>query len=269
MTLLFTTLFSSGAMAAPPLPPEPPFVWTTNLLYRFSASEGAASDDERSPASDGDPVARWLNLGSAEDAVQTTPARQPVYRTGGLNGRPYIACDRALEQHFEDLAFSQPSGFSNFNPFTVFVVTDAIGELDQFPAILGSPASNGGKMGFYFRDPEGGQIHWIKSQIRVGNVASPQLIMAAAGRNAAGTTSSGHVRYWVRQNRAGLWEAASQTSNLVSTAIASTQFLRSTGVSTGGLFHGRLYEFLFYEGTLDDAATFAIEDWLMARYAIA
>ena len=269
MTLLFTSLFSSGAMAAPPLPPEPAFVWTTNLLYRFSASEGVQSDDEGVPASDGDPVARWLNLGSAEDAIQTTPARRPIYHTGGLNGRPYIACDRTLQQHFEDLAFAQPSGLTNLNPFTVFAVTDAVGALDHFPAILGSPATNGGKVGFYFRNPESDQVHWIKSQIRVGNVANPQLIMGAAGRNAAGTTSSPNVRFWVRQNRAGLWETFSQSNNLVSTAIATTQFMRSTGLSSGGYFHGRLYEFLLYEGTLDNATTFAIEDWLLARYAIA
>lgn len=265
MTLLFTSLFASGTL---PAPPEPEFVWTTNLLYRLSASEGVQSDDEGSPANDGDPVARWLNLGSAEDAIQTTPARRPVYRTGGLNGRPYIACDRVLQQHFEDLAFSQPSGLTNLSPFTVFAVTDEVAALDQFPSILGSPATNGGKVGFYFRDPESGQIHWIKSQIRVGNLANPQLIMAAAGRNAAGTTSSPNTRFWVRQNRSGLWETTSQSSNLVSTAIASTQFLRSTGLSSGGFFHGRLYEFLLYQGTLDNSTTFAVEDWLSARYAI-
>lgn len=266
MTLLFTSLFASGTL---PAPPEPEFVWTMNLLYRLSASEGVQSDDEGSPANDGDPVARWLNLGSAEDAVQTTPARRPVYRTGGLNGRAYIACDRTLQQHFEDLAFSQPSGLTNLSPFTVFAVTDGVAALDQFPSILGSPATNGGKVGFYFRDPESGQIHWIKSQIRVGNLANPQLIMAAAGRNAAGTTSSPNTRFWVRQNRSGLWETTSQSSNLVSTAIASTQFLRSTGLTSGGFFHGRLYEFLLYQGTLDNSTTFAIEDWLSARYAIA
>lgn len=265
MTLLFTSLFASGSL---PAPPEPEFVWTENLLYWFSASEGVQIDEEGSPSSDGDPVARWLNLGSAEDAAQSESARQPVYRTGGINGRPYIACDRALQQHFEDLAFSQPSGLTNLSPFTVFTVIDAVGALDQFPAILGSPATNGGKVGFYFRDPEAGQIHWIKSQIRIGNIANPQLIMAAAGRNAAGTISSPNTRFWVRQNRAGLWEMTSQSSNLVSTAIASTQFLRSTGLSSGGYFHGRLYEFLLYQGTLNNTTTFAIEDWLAARYAV-
>lgn len=266
MTLLFTSLFSAGAM---PAPPEPGFPWTTNLLYRFSASEGVHKDDAATPAADGDGVARWVNLGAAEDALQPVAARRPIYRTGGLAGRPYLACDRTLVQHFEDLAFTQPFGVTSFNPFTVFAVTDAVADLDQFPSLLGSPATNGGKVGFYFRDPEAAQIHWIKSQIRIGNVANPQLLMAAAGRNAAGTTLSPYARFWLRQNRAGLWEATSQSSNLSSTAIAATQFLRSTGSSTNGYFHGHLYEFLIYDGTLDDETTFAIEDWLAVRYGLA
>jgi hypothetical protein len=268
MTLLFTSLFSAGAMPAPPEPPEPDFPWTANLRYRFTASQGVHKDDEGTPAANGDGVARWLNLGAAEDAIQTVAARRPTFQAGGLAGRPYLACDRALEQHFEDLAFTQPSGVTTLDPFTVFAVTDAVADLDQFPALLGSPASNGGKVAYWFRDPAGFQIHWVKSQIRSGDVANPQLLMAAAGRNAAGTTTSAYARFWLRQNRVGAWETSSQASNLVSTAIAATQFLRSTGLATGGYFHGHLYEFLLYEGTLDDATTFAIEDWLAARYGL-
>lgn len=172
-------------------------------------------------------------------------------------------------QHFADLAFTQPSGVTTLDPFTVFAVTDAVTGLDQLPALLVSPASNGGKVALWFRDPAGLQIHWVKSQIRSGDVANPQLLMAAAGRNAAGTTTSPYARFWLRQNRTGVWEVSSQGSNLVSTAIAATQFLRATGLATGGSFHGHLYEFLLYEGTLDDETTFAIEDWLAARYGLA
>jgi hypothetical protein len=222
-------------------------------------------DDAATPAAHGDGVARWINLGAAEDALQPNAARRPTLRTGGLAGRPYLACDRALEQHFADLAFTQPSGVTTLDPFTVFAVTG----LDQLPALLGSPASNGGKVAFWFRDPAGLQIHWVKSQIRSGDVANPQLLMAAAGRNAAGTTTSAYARYWLRQNRAGVWEVSSQGSNLVSTAIAATQFLRATGLATGGYFHGHLYEFLLYDGTLDDETTFAIEDGLATRYGFA
>jgi hypothetical protein len=269
MTLLFTSLFSAAATPAPPDPPEPDFPWTANLRYRFSASQGVHKDDAATPAANGDGVARWLNHGAAEDALQPDAARRPTFRTGGLAGRPYLACDRTLEQHFEDLAFTQPSGVTTLDPFTVFAVTDAVTGLDQLPALLGSPASNGGKVAFWFRDPAGLQIHWVKSQIRSGNAANPQLLMAAAGRNAAGTTTSAYARFWLRQNRTGVWETSSQASNLVSTAVAATQFLRATGLATGGYFHGRLYELLLYAGTLDDATTFAIEDWLAARYGLA
>ena len=65
-----------------------------------------------------------------------------------------------------------------------------------------------------------------------------------------------------------MWEVSSQGSNLVRTAIAATQFLRSTGLATGGYFHGHLYEFLLYDGTLDAETTFAIEDWLATRYGL-
>lgn len=149
MTLLFTSLFSAGAM---PAQPEPYFPWTANLRYRFSAGEGVHKDDAATPAADGDGdgVARWINLGSAEDALQPVTARRPIYRTGGLAGRPYLACDRTLARYFEDLAFSQPSGVTSLDPFTVFAVTDAVADLHQFLALLGSPATNGGKVGSTF-----------------------------------------------------------------------------------------------------------------------
>lgn len=270
MPLLFTSLFASGGLGTSTAPIEPAFIWTDALLYRFSASSAVFADtDGLIPATDMDPVARWGNLGSAEDALQPVLANRPLWRTGGLNGRPYLSCDHTLAQCFDDLAFAQPSGTSAIAPFTVFVVTDAIAALDQFPALLGAPATNGGKMAFYLRPVVNDQIHWIKSQVRVGNVANPQLLMGAIGRNAAGATSSPHTRLWLRQNRQDIFAAASQTASLTSTAIASTQFLRCTGISTNGYFDGKIFEFLLYDGVLDDATTFAIEDWLAARYAIA
>ncbi len=92
--------------------------------------------------------------------------------------------------------------------------------------------------------------------------------MAAAGGTAAGTTSAPYARCCLRQNRAGLWETTSQSNNLSSTAIATTQFLRPTGLSTNGYFHGHLCEFLLDDGTVDDETTFTIEDWLATRYGL-
>ena len=266
MPLLFTSLLAGAASPAPPLPP---FAWTDNLLYRFSAAEGVCRDRDGTPAADGDPVARWINLGAAEDAVQPDPAHRPLWRASGIGGRPAVVCDAGLAQHFADLAFDQPSGLGTIRPWTVFAVTDGVGQLDLFPALLGSTAANGGKMGLYFRAEAGAQIHFVKAQARTGTLANPQLLMCAAGRSAkAGFTTFPGNRLWIRQNRVGVWEGDSISGNLVSTAIATTQFLRCTGLSTDGHFHGRLHEILMFDGTLDEETTFAVEDWLAAAHGL-
>jgi hypothetical protein len=77
---------------------------------------------------------------------------------------------------------------------------------------------------------------------------------------ASGSPRSATRRHCCR----ALFADASQSCNLVNTAIASTQFLRNTGIE-GGYFQGRLYEFLFYQGVLTDIETLAIENYLADR----
>jgi hypothetical protein len=245
-----------------------PFVWTTNLLYRFNAGAGVFRDNSSTPAADSDTAQVWQNLGSAENAVQNTSSNRPTYKTGGLNGQPYIQCTAALQQFFENIAFTQPSGTTTLNPFTVFAVTNSV-TLSDFRGLMGSTAANGGKVALYFRSEANAQVHLVKTAIRVGNIANPQVLMAAAGRNSSGTTSSPHTRFWLRRNKQDIYTGASETSSVTSTAIGSTQFLRNTGITgSDGFFEGHLYEFLLYDGTLSDADTFAIENWLSSKYGI-
>lgn len=271
MPLLFTSAFQSGGGAAPAYDIDTEFTWTTNLLFRFAANKEVWSDlGKTTLAANGTPVAAWGNLGSGADTQQTTLASRPVFRIGGLNGRPYLECVAASSQYFEDLAFTQPSGFTSFRYFTWFAVTDQIAGLASFPSLLGSTIAAGGKVAAYFRDTADAQIHAFKSAIRIGNVASPQLMMATVGRSASGATTTPYARFWVRQNRANIFAAESQTTNPSSSAIGATQFLRSTGLGAAplGNFNGRLYEFLLYEGTLTDATTFAIEGFLASKYGL-
>lgn len=269
MPLLFTSLIANGEGGAAP---EPPFTRTTNLLYRFSSSDEVFADSAGLvPAADLDPVARWGNQGSGNDAVQSTAARRPIFRTGGINGRPYLSCANSLQQYFEDLPFTQPSGLTSFAPYTVFAVTSGVGNLGQFPALWGSTAALGGKAGIYFRSEAGKQHHLFTSGIRVGNVANPQILMGAWGRNAAGNTGSSSYK-WVRQNRTNIFSNNVESTNADSTALTMAQFLRCTGLTTpagAGYFDGQLYEFLLYTGTLSSSDTFAVENWLATRYGIA
>lgn len=269
MPLLFTSLIATGEGGAAT---AAPFTWTTNLLYRFSASEEVFADSAGLVlAANLDPVARWGNQGSGNDALQSTSARRPIFRTGGINGRPYLSCTNSLQQYFEDLPFTQPSGFTGYSPYTVFAVTSGVTNLTQYPALWGSQYAAGGKAGVYFRPDANAQHHLFTSGIRIGNVVNPQILMGAWGRNAAGNTGS--ISYkWVRQNRVNIFTATNQSTNADSNALTAAQFLRSTGLTTpagAGYFDGQLYEFLLYTGVLSNTDTFAIENWLATRYGIA
>lgn len=265
MALLFTSLFDQVAVAPAPdfVPPQ-----LSRLLWWLRADRGvqAASGAD---AQDGDPVALWSNSGAAHDVVQSDTSRRPVLRTGGLNGHPFITCDADLAQCFEDLGFAQPAGFISVTPYTVFAVIDAVTRLDQTPALLGSPAHVGGKMGLHLRPDAGAQVHFFKPALRRGDNINPQMLMATCGRNAAGTTGAAYMYFWMRQNGTGLFDAAFELTNADPSAVASTEFLRCSGLPGGGYFDGHLYELLFYDGVLDDAETHAIETYLAGRYGIA
>lgn len=273
MPFLFTSAFQRAAGAAPAPDVDASFTWTTNLLFRFAANKNVWSDLAKTTlAANGAPVAAWSNLGSGAAAQQTTLANRPTFRTGGLNGRPYLECVAATGQFFEDIDFTQPSGFTSFRYFTVFAVTDQVAGLTSFPALIGSNiTTTGGKVAVYFRDTLDAQIHAFKSAIRVGNVSNPQLLMATVGRSALGATSNPYSRFWLRQNKINIFSAETQSTNASSSAVATTQFLRCTGLGGAplGNFNGRLYEFLLYEGTLSDATTFAIENFLASKYGLA
>lgn len=256
-------------IAPGPGPEPPPFPEIPNdIFFHFAADHEAFKDTAGTePCENDDLVALWGNQGIDHDAIQNTEANRPVFKTGGLNGKPYLQCEHSEQQFFEDLDFTQPSGLTSINPFTVFIITDNVDSLSNFPSILGSPESpDSGKVGFYFRLPVDEQIHFAKSQIKIGNIINPQLIMAVIGRNAEGTTSSPYARLWIRQNKIGIFTANANSSNLNSSEITSTQFLRSTGLSGDGYFDGHLYEFILIDGTLTDEETFAIEAYLNEKY---
>lgn len=250
------------------LPPDPyaQFVWTEDLLVHVSAGRRRWVDPERSSAAgNGDRVGSLRNYGSLDDIVQGTLARRPILRTNGINGRPYLECDASAQHFFEDFAFTQPSGVTSLNPYVVFAVTDAINNLDDFPAVIGSSANLGGKNSLYFRPVQNEQIHFAKSQIRFGNIQNPQIVMGVIGRNEAGQT--GFSRFWIRQNGQNV-STGTQSSNFVGTSIESTQFLRSSGVSTGGFFGGNFYELLIYSPIPPTPVLLEIEAFLRDLYGI-
>lgn len=256
---IVNTVFFSEEVAPGWTPPA-----SDKLLYWLRADEGVLNGDGQ-PAADGEKVATWQSGGIKGPAIQSTDANRLTYRTDGLNGKPYLLGNAAAQTFFDDIDLTQPSGITNVAPFTVFIVTRNV-DVAAFPAILGSLATNGGKVGFYFRPTANEQVHFTNGDMRKGNYQNPSLIMGAKGRNKAGRTNNPFAQYWLRQNEVDLYAESLMSTNNDSSAIASTQFLRCSVLSTGGYFNGEIYEFLLYEGTLNDADTYAIEEHLAVKY---
>lgn len=68
---------------------------------------------------DGDPVSSWTDSsGNGFDATQATPANQPVFNTGQLNGLPAVNFNGSSDSLAAAIT-------STAQPFTVFAVADA------------------------------------------------------------------------------------------------------------------------------------------------
>lgn len=248
------------------------FVWHDQLAFRFEGNTGLFADTDQ-PVGNGGLVRYWQNIADPEDedplfATQNTQARRPQWFSNGRGGNGFIRCRFAQQQFFADLPFTQPAGTGagDINPYTVFAVVDQV-RLGDFPALLGSTANLGGKMSVYFRPVRGQAIHFAKP-FRVGLTLNPMVFFGTVGRSASGLTSSPAARLWHRVNGFNLFADDWQDMGIDGTEITATQFLRNTGVDGDGYFDGHLYEFLFYEGTLTNEVIFAIENYLLTKYAI-
>lgn len=217
------------------------------------------SDAGSTPAVDNDGIAQAENYGSnGVPFTQPTGGIRPTFKTGGLNGKPFLRCSFAAAQRFEDIAITQPSGTSTLTPCTVVAVTDNV-DVTNFPSLLGSIANNGGKIGCYFRPNAGEQVHVGHSANRFGNVANPQVLVASRIAQANAVALLNGARF------------ANSTSsfNEVSTEITSANLLWNDGLTTpvaDGFFDGDLYELMYIEASLSDLERFRISEYARGKY---
>lgn len=234
----------------------------TNLKYRFDASVGCYRDVEKIiPCFDGDGVAVWENLGTSVDAKQSVKARRPIFKTGGVNGLPYIECLRDNQQHFEDLLdLPQPSGFTGWTPLMIHIVAQFYDFDTMNPIISDGGQTNAYKSDFHIRTD--GSLRLYKGTQSTVFAPEDQLcVITARLRN--------NVDYDFMVN--GVFTSVAVGSSSPSNDQTITQFLRSTGSLGPGYFHGRIYELsIFHDtpalGTPDYAA---YHRYLAQKYSIA
>lgn len=229
----------------------------SNLRYWFDASDGVFADDGVTPASDTDLVHRWNNKGAAsDDAVQATSGSRPQFRTGGLNGKPYV--QGASGKFFNDLLEgSQPSGLASGNSFSVIAVVEAV-TMGSF--LLGADEVTSGstaKCAVWFSSE---QMRWFKSQY---NIALPN---GGAGANIMGARRTGTTTA-SRGSHASAMADFSESTNANSTATNGMRFFNH-GSTRGAWFIGRLYEMFWWNGSTALADMNAVIDHLQEKYGL-
>lgn len=266
-------IMAGGITDAPPgpypLPTTAPFD-SANLNYWFVPDRDVFTDiGKTTPAGNNDAIATWGTQGTEEDAVQNTGGNRPVYKTGGLNGSPYIECSGS--QWFEDLvALTQPSGITNYTPFTLFLVTEGVTVGSPRSILAGSGLTRGGKGAFRFFDnggTESYQMHHqneIRAIVDSGGARSlslPNIVMA-------GKRGSNLNAYQRKMNDMDTIEDTRGVNISPTSAVTNMQFLRGTGTGTGP-FVGKLYEILIWHNTaLSIANVSHVYEYLNWRYKV-
>jgi hypothetical protein len=202
----------------------------------------AFSDASVTPAVNNDPVQQVLNQGNAGGVFsQATLGNRPTFKTGGTNGLPYLEFVKANAQFFEDIALTQPSGFTSVTPYMVAIVCEDAVPASGSHALMGNPATTGGKFGVYFRPNSGAMIHFAKSDFRQGNIGNTPaevLVMALTSNNSL----------YIAQNEDD-FELNTATGTYVSTALTVAQLFRNTALSGSAYFEGKVYSFGIWHNT--------------------
>lgn len=253
-----TTGTAPGVFVNPSYPGDPEVALDAiSPLHWLKLDDGIFSDAGSTPAVNNDGIHQATNFGTDGTPFnQASSGNRPTYKTGGLNGKPYLLCVPASAQKFDDIAISQPSGTTTVNPYGLIVVTDSITGLADFPAILGSNAADsGGKAAFYFRSTANQQIHAYKSGFRFGNVANPMVLAI---------TIPDYTRRIVMQN--GVYSRTQVAGSANTDAITAANFLWNEGTTPDGYFNGRLYEFMYFNQEVGQPLMYRISRYLNAKY---
>lgn len=246
---LFENPYYPGDPGAPELDPA------ITPLHWLKLDGGVYSDAGTTPAANNDGIYQATNYGTDGTAfLQTTSGLRPTFRTGGLNGKPFLRCAYAAAQRFADIAIAQPSGFTALNPYCVVAVTDNV-DLTDSPALIGSTATNGGKIGCYFRPTANEQIHTGRADLRFGNIENPQVLLLSR--------QSGS-RFVALLN--GVKTIISGAYNETNAAISAANLLWNDGITGDGYYDGELYELMYIDANINETSLFRISEYLNAKY---
>lgn len=204
--------------------------------------------------SDGDPVAAWPDVsGNSRDFTQATPANRPIYKTGGLAGRPYV--DFVTSDSL--VASTLPTPVSSY---TLFIVLRNTTSVTQFAFYWGTSANG---MGIGFVSPQrsvqhrngGATVNCLDDTYTV-NIGEAWTIR----RNSAGPL----LEFWVD----GVSEAITNSTSAMGALSAAAIIGAFNPAAPSAFWSGDVFEIIGYASVLTDPERVAIENYLIAKYGL-
>jgi len=206
---------------------------------------------------DTDPVSSWTDMsGNAKHAVQALGARQPLYRTGILNGRPGILYDGS-----NDCLQTPEITLGHFTFFCVFKLTGSAGIVYE--------GASAAAVGHYLYGTTGNTIRaWSAA-----GTSGKDLSVGWAVDNVARLTS--HVSAGTHASHVLYINGAAQTlsDSVTGDPGAATQAdglnvgARDDGASLASA--GYIFELVVYDRALTDVERVQVENYLGRKYGIA
>lgn len=225
-------LINSYRFAVPAGPPfTPPDIAGLVAWYDASAITGL---------SDGDPVASWADeSGNGQTATQADATKQPVYKTGIVNGLPVLRFDGSNDHLVSGLVRTQP-----YTAIAVVKATTGGNEyyLDGASQNQGIATATGSGILIY----AGGVLTGLTVNMAVPQVVSTVFNGASSLMSSGGSTVTGDAG----------------TGNTTGTTIGSD------GAGTNCL-NGDIAEMIFYDTALSTPNRQLVEGYLGAKYGIA
>jgi len=199
--------------------------------------------------SNNDSLTTWEDSSSSNNDV-TEATNKPLYKTGGLNSRPYVYFDGTNDL----LTKASPTGLpSGANARTVFIVAQDRGIANYHPMYAYGDASSNATFSLAFHST---------TQLLSWGYSNDDLITATLANNTGYYFMHQYTgtNIVVRQNGAGIYNAA-DTIDTGSTALKIGNYINNAYPSPVNI-----YEVLIYDTALSAGNITSIESYLATKY---
>lgn len=204
-----------------------------------------------------DPISQWNDVsGSGNNATQTTPANQPLYKTNAINGLPVLSFNGTSN------FFNLPDGTIPYgnSSYTVFIVSKSNTVAIDTQTFLAAGGGAGNQaLGFRYASGSLLNDYWWANDI-------VSATLTITDPNIATFTYNNAVGRAIFHNGVDITEFSAAVSSTSRNTVQTNNFI---GKNTSGQFlNSGLGEIIIFDRALNTTQRKAIEEYLSNKWSI-